>query len=86
MCSNNMLSNVISTLYIKNNKIHFHFTRNNNLLRLPKGTPNFTTFGARVWNEIVTKILMDQHVSISKFKTMVKSYLLVSSFTLTYTK
>ena len=55
-------------------------------LRIPKGTPNFTTISARVWNEIVTKIIMDQHVSISKFKTMLKSYLLVSSFTLTYTK
>ena len=51
-----------------------------------KGTPNFTIFSARVWNKIVTKIIMDQHVSISKFKTMLKSYLLVSSFTLTYTK
>ena len=85
-CSNNMLPNVISNLYIKNNEIHSHFTRNNNLLRIPKGTPNFTTISARVWNEIVTKIIMDQHVSISKFKTMLKSYLLVSSFTLTYTK
>ena len=69
-CSNNMLPNVISNLYIKNNEIHSHFT----------------TISARVWNEIVTKIIMDQHVSISKFKTMLKSYLLVSSFTLTYTK
>ena len=85
-CSNNMLSNVISNLYIKNNEIHSHFTRNSNLLRIPKGTPNFITISARVWNEIVTKIIMDQHVSISKFKTMLKSYLLVSSFTLTYTK
>ena len=85
-CSNNMRPNVISNLYIKNNKIHSHFTRNSNLLRIPKGTPNFTTISARVWNEIVTKIIMDQHVSISKFKTMLKSYLLVSSFTLTYTK
>ena len=85
-CSNNMLPNVISNLYIKNNEIHSHFTRNSNLLRIPKGTPNFTTISARVWNEIVTKIIMDQHVSISKFKTMLKSYLLVSSFTLTYTK
>ena len=67
-------------------EIHSHFTRNSNLLRIPKGTPNFTTISARVWNEIVTKIIMDQHVSISKFKTMLKSYLLVSSFTLTYTK
>ena len=66
-CSNNMLPNVISNLYIKNNEIHSHFTRNSNLLRIPKGTPNFTTISARVWNEIVTKILMDQHVSISKF-------------------
>ena len=85
-CSNNMLPNVISNLYIKNNEIHSHFTRNSNLLRIPKGTPNFTTISARVWNEIVTKIIMDQHVSISKFKTMLKSYLLVSSFTLSYTK
>ena len=85
-CSNNMLPNVISNLYIKNNEIHSHFTRNSNLLRIPKGTLNFTTISARVWNEIVTKIIINQHVSISKFKTMLKSYLLVSSFTLTYTK
>ena len=84
--SNNMLPNVISNLYIKNNEIHSHFTRNINLLRIPKGTLNFTTISARIWNEIVTKIIMDQHVSIPKFKTMLKSYLLVSSFTLTYTK
>ena len=43
-----------------------------NLLRIPKGTPNFTTISASVWNEIVTKIIMDQHVSISKFKLYVK--------------
>ena len=24
--------------------------------------PNFTTISARVWNEIVTKIIMNQHV------------------------
>ena len=85
-CSNNMLPNVISNLHIKNNEIHSHFTRNSNLLRIPKGTPKFTTISARVWNEIVTKIMIDQHVFISKFKTMLKSDLLVSSFTLTYTK
>ena len=84
-CSNNMLPNVISNLYIKNNEIHSHFIYFY-LLRIPKCTPNFTTISARVWNEIVTKIIMDQHVSISKFITMLKSYLLVSSFTLTYTK
>ena len=83
-----MLPNVISNLYVKNNETHSYFTRNSNFLRIPKGTPNFTTIRARVWNEIVTKIIMDQHVSISKFKTtsMLKSYLLVSSFTVTYTK
>ena len=85
-CSNNVLPNVISNLYIKNNEINSHFTRNSNLLRIPNGTPNFATISARVWNEIVTKIIMDQHVSISKFKIMLKSYLLVSSSTLTYTK
>ena len=51
-----MLPNVISNLYIKNNnESHSLFTRNSNLLRIPKGTPNFTTISARVWNEIVTK-------------------------------
>ena len=49
-------------------------------LTILKGTPNFTT---SVWNDCHPKIIMDQHVSISKFKTMLKSYLLVSSFTLT---
>ena len=37
-CCNNLLPNVISNLYIKNNEIHSHFTRNSNLLRIPKGT------------------------------------------------
>ena len=55
-------SNVISNLYIKNNEIHSNSTRNSNLLRITKGTPNFTTISAKVWNEIVTKIIMDQHV------------------------
>ena len=83
-CSNNMIPNVINKPYIKNNEINSHFTRKSNLLRIPNGTPNFTTISARVWSEIVTKITMDQHVSISKFKTMLKLYILVSSFTLTY--
>ena len=86
-CSNSMLPNVISKIYIINNEIHSHFTKkNSNLLRIPKGTLNFTTISERVWNEIVTKIIIDQHVSISKFKTMLKLYLLISSVTLTYTK
>ena len=63
-CSNNMLPNVISKTYIKNNKIHSYFTRNSNPHRIPKGSLNFTTISARVWNKIVTKIIMDQHVSI----------------------
>ena len=54
-------SNVISDLYIKNNEIHSNSTRNSNLLRITEGTPNFTTISARVRNEIVTKIMKDQH-------------------------
>ena len=81
-----MLPNVISNLYINNNEIHSHFSRNSNLLRIPKVTTNFTTISARIWNEIFTKMIMDQDVSISKFKTLLKLCLLVSSFTLTYTK
>ena len=81
-CSNNMLPNVISNLYIKNNEIHSHFI----YFYLYFHKVHMLHISARVWNEIVTKIIMDQHVSISKFITMLKSYLLVSSFTLTYTK
>ena len=47
-CSNNMLPNVLSNLYIKNNETHSHFTRNSNLLGIPNGTPKFTTISERV--------------------------------------
>ena len=61
----NMLPNVIRNIYIKNNEIHSHFTRNSNLIRIPKGNLNFTTISARIWNEIVTKIIMNQHVTMT---------------------
>ena len=65
-CSNKLLPSEMCSLYIKNNEIHSHFTRNSNL-RSPKGTPNFTTISAIVWNEIVTKVIKDQHVKIISF-------------------
>ena len=63
-CFINILHNIITNLYIKNNEIYSHFRRNSNLLRVSKGTSNFTTISSRVWNEIVTKIIIDQHNKI----------------------
>ena len=31
--------------------------KNCSLLRIPKGTSNYTTISGRVWNEIVSKII-----------------------------
>ena len=63
-CSNNMLYNIITNLYIKKHEIYSYFRRNSNLLRVSKDTSKFTTISVRVWSEIVTKMIMDQHNNI----------------------
>ena len=55
-CSHFTLSNAVffkTDLYIKNSEIHDHFTRNSNILRIPKGTPNFAAISAKVWYETI---------------------------------
>ena len=53
---NSLLPDVMNRLYVKNNVIHSYYTRGNNLLRIPRGTVNFTNISARVWNVLDTQI------------------------------
>ena len=53
---NGLLSDVMNRLYVKNNVIHSYYTRENNLLRIPRCTANFTNISARVWNVLDTNI------------------------------
>ena len=80
---NDMLPDVINNLYKKNKDVHSHYTRGSNLLRIPKGTLNFTNVSARVWNILMLNINI--HVSLPIFKRNVKTYLLNNSIELKYT-
>ena len=53
---NGLLPNVMNILYVKNKDIHSHNIRSNNLLRIHRGTANFTNLSARVWNVITRTI------------------------------
>ena len=81
---NNLLPCLISQLYAKNDSMHDHNTRCSNLLRVPIGSKSFTSVSARIWNVLNNIIVFD--VPISKFKSLLKQYLLYNSLTLTYSK
>ena len=81
---NNLLPCSISQLYAKNDSIHDHNTRCSNLLRVPIGSKSFTSVSARIWNVLNNIIIFD--VPISKFKSLLKQYLLYNSLTLMYSK
>ena len=81
---NNLLPCLISQLYAKNDSIHNHNTRCSNLLRVPHGSKSFANVSARIWN--VLNNINDFDVPISKFKSLLKQYLLSNSLILTYSK
>ena len=81
---NNLLPCSISQLYAKNDSIYDHNTRCSNLLRVPIGSKSFTSVSGRIWNVLNNIIVFD--VPISKFKSLLKQYLLYNSLTLTYSK
>ena len=58
MCKycNGLLPNVMNRLYVKNKDINSHNTRSINLLRIHRGTANFTNLSARVW-KVLTRNL-----------------------------
>ena len=75
---------MLHILYVKNNDIHSHNTRSNNLLRIPRGTVNFTNLSARIWNVITRTINVD--VPYHVFKLKLKLYLMNNSLELKYSK
>ena len=85
---NGLLPDVMNRLYVKNNDIHSHNTRNNNLLRIHKktdrGTANFTNLSVRVWNVITRTINM--YVPHHVFKLKFKLYLMNNSMEFKYSK
>ena len=64
--SNSLIPKTMSDLYITNKDIHSHDTRYKNLFIIPKGTINYTSLSARLWNILNMKI--DVHVPLSQFK------------------
>ena len=51
-----LLPEVMDSLYIKTNAIHFHNTRNANKFRISTGTETFSHISARIWNALESKI------------------------------
>ena len=81
---NGLLPNVMNRLYVKHKDIHSHNTRNNYLLRIHRGTVNFTNLSARVWNVLTRNpnVYVPYHI----FKLKLKLYLVNNSLELKYSK
>ena len=81
---NGLLPNVMNILSVKNKDIHSHNTRSSNLLRIHRGTVNFSNLSARVWNVLTRNInvCVPYHV----FKLKLKLYLMTNSLELKYSK
>ena len=79
---NDLLSEVINVLYVRNKDINSYNTRSSNLLRVPKGSTNFVNISTRLWNVLLLNI--DVNVSITTFKHNLKTYLLHNTVELNY--
>ena len=82
--SNCLIPKTMSDLYITNKDIHSYDTRYKNLFRIPKGTINYTSLSARLWNILNMKI--DVHVPLSQFKSSVVNYLVNNTTEIKYSK
>ncbi len=76
--ANNLLPDVMNDLYITNNSIHSHYTRQCNMLHINKGnlnvyTHSFKFTSAHIWNFLQSKF--NVNVSIAKFKKVFKAFL-----------
>ena len=74
---NGLLPEVMNKLYVTNNQIHHHFTRQHHLFHTSNGRTNiyatcFSNICPRIWNVLQTKI--NVKVSISKFKNITKIF------------
>ena len=76
---NGLLPEVMNKLYVTNNQIHNHFTRQHHLFHISKGRTNVyaksvSNISPRIWNALQTKI--NVKVSIYKFKNITKIFFL----------
>ena len=81
---NGLLPNVMKRLYLKNNDVHSDNTISSNLLRIHRGTINFTNLSVSVWNVLTRNI--NVYVPYHVFKVMLKLYLMNNSLELNYSK
>ena len=86
---NGLLPEVMNKLYVTNNQIHNHFTRQHHLFHTSKGRINvyaksFSNISPRIWNALQTKI--NVNVSISKFKNISKIFFLENKLEILYSR
>ena len=86
---NGLLPEVMKKLYVTNNQIHNHFTRQHHLFHTSKGRTNiyvksFSNISPRIWNALQTKI--NVKVSISKFKNITKIFFLENKLEILYSR
>ena len=62
--SPNLLPECITHLYLRNDSIHEHNTRDCHELRVLPGAKTFTNISARVWNDLSNKINYDDSMSV----------------------
>ena len=82
--SNNLLPKCISLLYLRNDSIHEHNTRECNQLRVLHGAKTFSNISARIWNVLTNKFNCD--VSMSIFKCKLQIFVLHNELVLNYPK
>ena len=82
--NNGQLPEVMSELYKQNNQIHSHNTRSSNDFHIASGSDAFSNVSSRTWNTLMSKF--DVNVSLSRFKSLSKSYMLHNDFQIKYTK
>ena len=89
--TNNMLPSVMHELYKKNNEIHTYDTRNKGLFRIDKGQKglniyvnSYSNISARLWSALMPKL--NTNVSLPKFKSLLKQFLLFNTIEIQYHK
>ena len=89
--TNDMLPSVMHELYKKNNEIHTYDTRNKDLFRIGRGQKglniyvnSYSNISARLWNALMPKL--NTNVSLPKFKSLLKQFLLFNTIEIQYPK
>ena len=89
--TNDMLPSVMHELYKKNNEIHTYGTRNKDLFRIDRGQKgvnlylnSYSNISARLWNALLPKV--NTNVSLPKFKSLSKHFLLFNTIENQYLK